>query len=154
MPTLRLRFGGSTAFACADSSPTMSGRSSIRVPSVRVPAPAQAIRHRADRQFNAGRMAPGHFHRAERMQMATTAPLDIRSISEEYFAAWEARDPDRIAAMHSADSRFQLHAGGEPAEGREAVRGAFADIFAQWPGFSFETHRVLFGEDHWVLDWD
>jgi ketosteroid isomerase-like protein len=88
------------------------------------------------------------------MQMATTTGLDIRSISEQYFAAWEARDPDRIGAMHSADSRFQLHAGGEPAEGREAVRGAFANIFAQWPGFSFETHRVLLGEDHWVLDWD
>jgi uncharacterized protein (TIGR02246 family) len=88
------------------------------------------------------------------MQMATTARLGIRSISEEYFAAWEARDPDRIAAMHSADSRFQLHAGGEPAEGREAVRQAFADIFAQWPGFTFETHRVLYGDDHWVLDWD
>jgi ketosteroid isomerase-like protein len=88
------------------------------------------------------------------MQMATTARLGIWSISEEYFAAWEARDPDRIAAMHSADSRFQLHAGGEPAEGREAVRQAFADIFAQWPGFTFETHRVLYGDDHWVLDWD
>jgi uncharacterized protein (TIGR02246 family) len=86
--------------------------------------------------------------------MATTAQLDIRNISEQYFAAWEACDPDRIAAMHSADSRFQLHAGGEPAEGREAVRQAFADIFAQWPDFSFETHRVLYGDDHWVLDWD
>jgi uncharacterized protein (TIGR02246 family) len=86
--------------------------------------------------------------------VATTADLDIRSISEEYFAAWEACDPDRIAALHSADSRFQLHAGGEPATGREAVRQAFADIFAQWPGFDFETHRVLYGADHWVLDWD
>jgi ketosteroid isomerase-like protein len=86
--------------------------------------------------------------------MATAAELDTRSISEEYFAAWEACDPDRIAAMHSANSRFQLHAGGEPAEGRDAVRQAFADIFAQWRGFDFETHRVLYGEDHWVLDWD
>jgi ketosteroid isomerase-like protein len=86
--------------------------------------------------------------------MATTAGLDIRSISEEYFAAWGASDPDRIAALHSADSRFQLHAGGESAEGREAVRQAFADIFVQWPGFNFETHRVLYGDDHWVLDWD
>ena len=86
--------------------------------------------------------------------MATTAGLDIRSISERYFAAWEACDPDRIAALHSEDSRFQLHAGGEPAEGREAVRQAFTDVFAQWPGFSFESRRVLYGEDHWVLDWD
>jgi ketosteroid isomerase-like protein len=86
--------------------------------------------------------------------MATKAGLDIESISQEYFAAWEVCDPDRIAALHSEDSRFQLHAGAEPAEGREAVRRAFADILVQWPGFSFETRRILYGPDHWVLDWD
>jgi SnoaL-like domain len=56
--------------------------------------------------------------------------------------------------LHTDDSRFQLHAGSEPAEGREAVRQAFAEIFRQWPGFGFETHRILYGERHWVLDWD
>src|SRR4051812_10958309 len=79
---------------------------------------------------------------------------DVESISREYFAAWEACDPERIAGLHSEDSRFQLHAGTGPAEGRDAVRQAFADIFAQWPGFAFETRRVLYGERHWVLDWD
>jgi uncharacterized protein (TIGR02246 family) len=79
--------------------------------------------------------------------------LDLEEITREYFAAWEARDPDRIAALHTPDTRFQLHAGGEPAVGRDGVRQAFADIFEQWPGFSFETHRVLMGPDHWVLDW-
>jgi ketosteroid isomerase-like protein len=86
--------------------------------------------------------------------LATTAGLDIERISQEYFAAWEACDPDCIARLHAPDSRFQLHAGGEVAEGRAAVRQAFADIFAHWPGFDFETHRVLYGEHHWVLDWD
>jgi ketosteroid isomerase-like protein len=86
--------------------------------------------------------------------MGTTEKLDIESISQEYFAAWEACDPDRIAQLHSPDSRYQLHAGGEPAEGRLAVRQAFAEVFRQWPGFRFETHRVLYGEEHWVLDWD
>jgi ketosteroid isomerase-like protein len=85
---------------------------------------------------------------------ATAADIDLRRISQEYFAAWEACDPDRIAALHTPDSRFQLHAGGELAEGRGAVRQAFADVFEQWPGYHFETHRVLYGERHWVLDWD
>jgi ketosteroid isomerase-like protein len=79
--------------------------------------------------------------------------LDLEKITQEYFAAWEACDPDRIVALHTPESRFQLHAGDEPAIGRDAVRQAFAHIFEQWPGFSFETHRVLVGPDHWVLDW-
>jgi ketosteroid isomerase-like protein len=55
--------------------------------------------------------------------------------------------------MHTEDTRFQTHVAGEPTEGREAVREAFVAVFAQWPEFQFESHRVLFGEDHWVLDW-
>jgi uncharacterized protein (TIGR02246 family) len=88
--------------------------------------------------------------------MATTTASErssIEALADEYFAAWEAHDPDRIIEMHTEDTRFQTHVAGEPAEGREAVREAFAAVFAQWPDFRFESHRVLFGEDHWVLDW-
>jgi uncharacterized protein (TIGR02246 family) len=90
------------------------------------------------------------------MPAPTTAAAERSSIepfAEEYFKAWEARDPDRIVELHTDDTRFQTHVGGEPAQGREAVREAFAAVFAQWPDFRFETYRVLFGEDHWVLDW-
>ena len=37
--------------------------------------------------------------------------------------------------------------------GRDAVRATFAEIFENFPDFSFETYRVLYGDDHWVLDW-
>jgi uncharacterized protein (TIGR02246 family) len=88
------------------------------------------------------------------MPAATTAGRSsIESLAEEYFAAWEARDPDRIVELHTDDTRFQTHVAGEPAQGRKAVREAFAAVFAQWPDFRFETYRVLYGEDHWVLDW-
>ena len=85
--------------------------------------------------------------------ISTAGSSTIESLAEQYFAAWEARDPDRIIEMHTDDTRFQIHAGGEAAEGREAVRQAFAQIFEQWPGFRFETYRVLYGNEHWVLDW-
>jgi uncharacterized protein (TIGR02246 family) len=75
------------------------------------------------------------------------------TLAERYFAAWEARDPARIVELHAPDTRFQIHAGGEVVEGREAVREAFAGIFRRWPDFRFETYRVLYGDDHWVLDW-
>ena len=84
----------------------------------------------------------------------TATRLDTQHLADVYFAAWEALDPDRIVALHSADTQFQIHtAGAEPVIGREHVRVAFANVFEQFPGYGFQTHRLLLGEDHWVLDW-
>lgn len=79
--------------------------------------------------------------------------LDLRAISERYFAAWAAHDPDAIVALHTEDTRFWTHLGAEPVRGREDVRAAFAEIFEQFPDLTWETYRVLYGEDHWILDW-
>jgi uncharacterized protein (TIGR02246 family) len=79
--------------------------------------------------------------------------LDLRQISERYFAAWEARDPDAIVALHTEDTEFTSRLGMEPVRGREAVREHFAEIFERFPEFSFETYRVLYGADFWLLDW-
>ncbi|WP_083409085.1 nuclear transport factor 2 family protein [Mycolicibacterium rutilum] len=78
---------------------------------------------------------------------------DLEQLSQRYFAAWAARDPDAIAALHTDDTRFWTHTGTTPAVGRQAARDAFATIFEQFPDFSFEIYRVLYGDDHWVLDW-
>ena len=78
---------------------------------------------------------------------------DLKAISERYFAAWAAHDPDAIVALHTEDSQFWTHVGAEPVQGRQAVRAAFAEIFAQFPNLTWETYRVLYGEDHWILDW-
>lgn len=79
--------------------------------------------------------------------------LDLKEISERYFAAWEARDPDGIVELHTEDTQFWSHLGMEPVQGREEVREAFAEVFERFPEFSFETYRVLYGPDFWVLDW-
>ncbi len=79
--------------------------------------------------------------------------MKIQKLAERYFAAWAAHDPDAIAAMHTPDTRFWMHMGAEPVVGRDAVRTAFAEIFDQFPDFTWETYRVLYGEDHWILDW-
>ncbi len=78
---------------------------------------------------------------------------DLKALSERYFAAWAARDPDAIAELHTADTRFCTHLDAEPALGRDAAREAFAGVFRQFPGFAFEINRVLYGDAHWVLDW-
>jgi uncharacterized protein (TIGR02246 family) len=87
------------------------------------------------------------------MAEPTKEALDLEAISERYFAAWEARDPDAIVSLHTEDTQFWTHLGTEAVKGREAVRATFAELFERFPGFGFETHRVLYGPDFWVLDW-
>jgi ketosteroid isomerase-like protein len=87
------------------------------------------------------------------MSHTTAQELDLTAISERYFAAWAARDPDAIVALHTEDTRFWMHTGGAAVVGRDAVRATFADIFELFPDLSWETYRVLYGDDHWILDW-
>jgi ketosteroid isomerase-like protein len=87
------------------------------------------------------------------MSPAAAQVVDLRAISERYFAAWADRDPDAIVALHTDDTRFWTHLGAGPVVGRDAVRDTFGELFDRFPEFSFETYRVLYGEDHWLLDW-
>jgi ketosteroid isomerase-like protein len=87
------------------------------------------------------------------MSPTAATAIDLTAISERYFAAWAKRDPDAIVALHTNDTQFWTHVGGDPVVGRDAVRSTFSELFALFPDFSFETYRVLYGADHWVLDW-
>lgn len=87
------------------------------------------------------------------MSPLTSAAVDVKAVSERYFAAWAQRDPDAIVTLHTDDTQFWTHTGAEPVVGRDAVRTTFSQLFEVFPDFSFETYRVLYGDDHWVLDW-
>jgi uncharacterized protein (TIGR02246 family) len=78
---------------------------------------------------------------------------EVRDLFDRYAAAWEARDPDAIAALHTEESVFHLHSGSDPAEGREAVRATFAEMFAQWPDLSFDLVDLLVSEEGWAVEW-
>jgi hypothetical protein len=84
---------------------------------------------------------------------SASADLDLSPIIDRYFAAWAARDPERIVALHADETRFVTHTGAEPAVGKAAVRKAFAAIFELFPDFHFEEHRTIYGPRHWLLDW-
>lgn len=78
----------------------------------------------------------------------------IASIAERYAAAWIARDPKAIVALHTPDSTFQSHGRGVLVKGQAALLKEFAEVFALYPNFGVEVHRLLLGEKHWTLDWD
>lgn len=88
--------------------------------------------------------------------MPTTAqvakPSPLAAIFERYHVGWETRDPDLIASLHSEDTIFWLHDGSEPVKGRNALRRHCAELFAAYR-FSHVTDRILYGEDHWTLEW-
>jgi len=83
-------------------------------------------------------------------QVAQGSPL--AAIFERYHVGWETRNPDLIASLHSEDTIFWLHDGSDPVKGRDALRLHCAGLFAAF-NFSHVTERILYGEDHWVLEW-
>lgn len=82
----------------------------------------------------------------------TADPITAEQAFAEYHAGWEARDPDQIVSRHSPDSTFWLHDGSEQISGRPALREHFAQLLGALD-WTFDSHRVLYGERHWVYEW-
>lgn len=80
--------------------------------------------------------------------------MNIQELAGRYGAAWAAHDLDAIMAMHTDDTVFHLHGGGEPAVGLAATRAAFAAAAAQSPDLRFEKTRVYIGADHFVSEYE
>jgi hypothetical protein len=81
------------------------------------------------------------------------AEIEIEAILQRYSEAWKARDPDAIASLNTEDTRFCTHGAGETREGRAGIRAGAAETFELLPEFASEQGRVLFGPNHWVLEW-
>jgi hypothetical protein len=79
---------------------------------------------------------------------------EIQDLAVRYGTAWASRDVDAIMAMHTDDTVFHLHGGGEPAVGRAATREAIAAALAEWPDLRFEKKRVQFGAGHFVSEYE
>ena len=77
----------------------------------------------------------------------------ITHLARSYGQAWADRDPEAIAALHTADSVFHLHNVVDPFVGPDAIRAAAAEFFADSPDLSFEPVRVHLGEDHFVSEY-
>src|SRR5215216_3773776 len=87
------------------------------------------------------------------MTTQTQDATAVRELAERYGAAWNSQDLNAIMDLHTEDCVFQAHAAGSPpAEGREAVREAFAGYLALLPDINFAERSLHVGEDHWVLE--
>ena len=87
------------------------------------------------------------------MTTATDSTTAIRMLAERYGEAWNRQDLDAIMDLHTEDCVFVAHAAGSvPAEGKEAVREAFAGYIALLPDINFAERALHLGDDHWVLE--
>ena len=87
------------------------------------------------------------------MTTATDSMTAIRMLAERYGEAWNRQDLDAIMDLHTEDSVFVAHAAGTPpAEGKAAVREAFAGYLALLPDINFTERSLHVGDDHWVLE--
>jgi uncharacterized protein (TIGR02246 family) len=87
------------------------------------------------------------------MTTATDSMTAIRMLAERYGEAWNRQDLDAIMDLHAEDCVFVAHAAGSPpADGKEAVRDAFAGYIAMMPDINFAERSLHVGEDHWVLE--
>jgi steroid delta-isomerase-like uncharacterized protein len=77
----------------------------------------------------------------------------IQMLAQRYGEAWNRQDLDAIMDLHTDDCVFVAHAAGSaPAEGKEAVRDAFAGYIAMLPDINFAERALHIGDDHWVLE--
>jgi uncharacterized protein (TIGR02246 family) len=83
-----------------------------------------------------------------------TAQPALQQQVAAYAAAWSSRDPERIAALHTPDTVFDLRVAGEaPATGREAVRERFGRILRDNPGYASTVGKIGFGPDFVVIEY-
>lgn len=79
---------------------------------------------------------------------------DVQDLAVRYGRAWAARDLAAIMTLHTGDTVFHLHGGGEPAVGSSATREAFAKAIAEWHDIRFERKRVHVGSAHFVSEYE
>ena len=87
------------------------------------------------------------------MTTATDSITAVQMLAQRYGEAWNRQDLDAIIDLHTDDSVFVAHAAGSiPAEGKDAVREAFAGYLALLPDINFAERALHVGEDFWVLE--
>jgi steroid delta-isomerase-like uncharacterized protein len=62
----------------------------------------------------------------------------IIAANDATYAAWNAHDPDGVAAVFALEAEVVDVGMPEPLRGREAIRGRAADLFAAFPDFHLE----------------
>ncbi|MDQ3350121.1 MAG: nuclear transport factor 2 family protein, partial [Acidobacteriota bacterium] len=82
---------------------------------------------------------------------------DLEKLLAAFADAWNRHDVDGLMSMMTADGVFEASGGdlvnGERHEGQQAVRAAYAAVFAQYPDAHWGSARHLVKGDRGVSEW-
>jgi steroid delta-isomerase-like uncharacterized protein len=71
----------------------------------------------------------------------------------DYLAAWNHRDPDRIASFFAPLAVYDDRGAGVVARGRDEIRAHAARVHGAFPDLRFELVRVVEGDDFTLGEW-
>lgn len=86
-----------------------------------------------------------------------TSPSDVIGLLDRFAEAWNRHDLDALMSMMTDDCVFEASAGpevnGQRSEGREAVRAAYAAVFAAFPDARWRNPRHFIAGNRAVSEW-
>ena len=78
----------------------------------------------------------------------------IRTLAENYTAAWCSQRPESVAAFYSTNGSLSIN-GGPPAIGREAITAAAQSFMSSFPDMKVVMDNLIIEPDattyHWTL---
>jgi uncharacterized protein (TIGR02246 family) len=90
-------------------------------------------------------------------QSVQSTDRDLEKLLTAFADAWNRHDVDGLMSMMTADGVFEAsggnHVNGERHEGQQAVRAAYAAVFAQYPDAHWGNARHLVTGDRGVSEW-
>ena len=90
-------------------------------------------------------------------QSAESTDRDLEQLLTAFADAWNRHDVDALMSMMTPDGVFEAssgnHVDGERHEGYQAVRAAYAAVFAQYPDAHWGGARHFVRGDRGVSEW-
>jgi steroid delta-isomerase-like uncharacterized protein len=80
-------------------------------------------------------------------------PSGREALMHDYLAAWNARDPERIASFFADDAVYDDRGAGALLRGRDQIRAHAARVHAAFPDLNFELVRAAHGDYFTAGEW-